>query len=862
MNVPTPGRVSSDGGWLDAGWTVRTPVGPFAAVNEEGADAIAVRLPHDAMRDLDRSPDAPSKGASAYYPPAAFTYRRALDVPAEWRGRRVRLEIEGAFRRAQVFVDDELAGNRADGYARFFVDLTPYLRWGGTSELRIEVRAGEDSRWYSGCGLHRPVRLHVDRPIHVVPDGVRVVTERIEDDQAVLAVTTTVANDGPATATVRVASDLAAPDGTIVEHDDTPLTLAPGETAPVRQRLYVADPALWSPDSPALHTATVRLAPAAAAEDRAAAEIETRAHEVEVGIRTVTVDPRKGLRINGEPVLLRGACIHHDNGALGAAAIGRAEERRVELLRDAGFNAIRAAHNPLSSAMLDACDRLGVLVMDEAFDQWTRAKTPYDPAFEFPQWWRDDLAAMVAKDANHPSVIMYSIGNEIAEVGSAHGARWARALAEEVRRLDPTRPVTNGVNVALAVLDELAAVIAESGKGLNEMLSDMGAAMNALACSDVATRRIEESSAALDVLGINYAEGRYGPDAEAFPHRVLVGSETFPSQIGTLWPMVEAHANVIGDFTWTGWDYLGEVGIGATAYADDPDAVAALEREFPWRFAWCGDLDVTGHRRPVSYYREIVFGRRTDPHIAVVRPDHHGRRVAMQSPWAWSDSVASWTWPGHEGAPITVEVAAAADEVELVLDGEPVASAAVPQSSEPQPGEPHPGEPGLGGTPFLARIETVYRPGTLTAVAWRGTGDARREVGRWSLATAIDPSLVVTSDRAELADGPDDLAHVAIELRDAAGTLATGHDTEVTVTVDGPAELAGLTSARPASTERFDGDTVTTFDGRALAVVRPTGPGTVRVTVSTGAPSPGSPSVGAVSIGAASTTTEIVVRPT
>ncbi len=832
---------------LDRGWTIRTPVGPFAAVNGEGAAAVPVRLPHDAMRDLDRSPDVPSKGASAYYPPAAFTYLRTLDVPAEWRGRRVRLEIEGAFRRAQVFVDDELAGNRADGYARFFVDLTPYLRWGGTSELRIEVRAGEDSRWYSGCGLHRPVRLHVDRPVHIVPDGVRVVTERIEEDQAVVAVTTTVANDGPATATVRVATDLAAPDGTIVEHADTPLTLAPGETAPVRQRLYVADPALWSPDSPALYATTVRLT--ATETDHSADEVETQPHEVMVGIRTVTVDPRKGLRINGEPILLRGACVHHDNGALGAAAIGRAEERRVELLRDAGFNAIRAAHNPLSTAMLDACDRLGVLVMDEAFDQWTRAKTPYDPAFEFPQWWRDDLAAMVTKDANHPSVIMYSIGNEIAEVGSAHGARWARLLAEEVRRLDPTRPVTNGVNVALAVLDELAAVIAESGKGLNEMLSDMGAAMNALACSDVATRRIEESSAALDVLGLNYAEGRYGPDAEAFPHRVLVGSETFPSQIGVLWPMVETHANVIGDFTWTGWDYLGEVGIGATAYADDPDAVAALEREFPWRFAWCGDLDVTGHRRPVSYYREIVFGRRADPHIAVVRPERHGQRVTMQSPWAWGDTVSSWTWPGHEGEPITVEVAAAADEVELLLDGQPVARAAVPQAGEPvDAGAPNP-------TPLLARIETVYRPGTLTAVAWRGIGDARHEVGRWSLATAIDPGLVVTTDRTELTDAADQLAHVAIELRDAAGTLATGHDTEVTVTVEGPAELVGLTSARPASTERFDGDTVATYDGRVLAVIRPTGPGAVRVTVSTAAAA--ATSLTATSLAA----TDIVVLP-
>lgn len=779
-------------------WSYRRPVGPFAVLQSDQAEPVPVRLPHDGLRDTDRSPDAPAKGAGAYYPRGAFTYLHTLPVPQEWLGKLVRLEVQGAYRHAQVFVNDELAGNRADGYARFFVDLSAYLALGADNDVRIEVRSGEDSRWYSGTGLHRPVLLHVDEPVHLIPDGVRVTTVRVEDSHAVLEVAATVANAGMHTTTARVLTDVAGPDGAGVEGDVSPVTLAPGETALVRQRLYVTDPALWSPDQPALHTATVTIA---VADQRDATT------QVRFGIRSITVDPRTGLRINGERVLLRGACVHHDNGPLGAAAIGRAEERRIELLKQAGFNAIRAAHNPVSVAMLEACDRLGMLVMDEAFDSWTRAKTTQDYAFEFPQWWRADLEAMVAKDANHPSVIMYSIGNEIVEVGTAHGARLARAMAEHLRALDPTRLVTNGVNAMLAVMDELG-----TSGGLNELMAgDPGAAMSRLGGSPSATRRIEESSSVLDVLGLNYAESRYGPDGAAYPHRVIVGSETFPSQIGRLWPMVTGYPHVIGDFTWTGWDYLGEVGIGSVTYVED-GAAPGLEREFPWLTAWCGDLDITGWRRPVSYYREIVFGLRTDPYLAVRRPERHDHTVAMASPWSWSDSVSSWTWPGFEGRPVTVEVYADADEVALLLDGAEVARGPVGADR-----------------PMLAVVETAYRPGELVAVALRDGAES----GRTSLRTAGAARLTATADRTTLRADDTDLAYVAIEWRDELGELVTSADAPVTVTVAGPATLAGMCSARPSTTERFDATTWTTFDGRALAVIRPSGPGQVRVTVTT-----------------------------
>ncbi|MDF2052223.1 glycoside hydrolase family 2 TIM barrel-domain containing protein [Arthrobacter sp. Cr_A7] len=784
---------------FSSNWSYRAPRGPFAAVEKEAPSAVWVTLPHDALRDAERTPDVPGKGSAAYYPAGAFSYTKNFDVPAEWAGKIVRLEIQGAFRHAMVFANDEFAGNRADGYARFFVELTPFLRFGEPNTIRVEVRSGQDTRWYAGAGLHRPVFLHVDEPTHVLPDGVRITTLRIDEDQAVVEVATTVANRGMTTSAVTLSTELEDPAGAAVEGDRTPVTIAPGKTALVRQRLYVPDPALWSVDSPALYTARTRLG-------------DTGAEVVTVhGIRTVTVDPRKGLRINGEKVLLRGACIHSDNGPLGAASIARAEERRVQLLKDAGFNAIRSAHNPASPSLLDACDRLGMLVMDEAFDMWTRGKTDYDYALDFAQWWAADLESMIAKDYNHPSVIMYSIGNEIVEVGTPHGSALARELAEHVRALDPTRPVTNGVNAALAVLDELENILATE-QGLNAMMGDAGAGMmSAIGSSAAVTFRTAESSAALDVLGLNYAEGRYASDGELFPHRVIVGSESFPTQIGELWPLVLANPNVIGDFTWTGWDYLGEVGIGATSHAEDPSANNALEREYPYLTAWCGDFDITGWRRPVSYYREIVFGLRKQPAIAVVRPEHHSHTITLQSPWAWSDSLDSWTWPGFEGKPVTVEVAADADEVVLLLDGTELARARVGVKR-----------------PLLATLETTYRPGTLEAVAYRGG----IEVGRSSLVSASGAiELVATTDRDTLSHDDTDLAFVAIELRDPQGVLVTGADRFVSVSIEGPAVLAGFGTGAPATVERFDASGRTTFDGRALAIIRPTGVGPVTVLV-------------------------------
>ncbi|MCZ2848807.1 glycoside hydrolase family 2 TIM barrel-domain containing protein [Modestobacter sp. VKM Ac-2978] len=779
------------------GWHVRPHANSFAEMVGAAAPWQPVTLPHDAT--LAQPRDAAHGAGSGYFPGGVYEYRRTFDVPADAAEQRWLLEFEGVYRRAMVYVNGSLAGHWASGYTGFTVPLDDHLRYGAENEVRVVCRAGADSRWYAGAGIHRPVHLLSGPLLRVAPDGVRVTTLDADRDLAVVEVATTVVNDRLRLATVEAVTELRDAEGTVVAADRVPVSVRPGEPAVVRQRLAVRDPALWGPDSPALHTATVALV-----EEDAVLDTET----VTTGIRTLSVDPVRGLRVNGEPVLLRGACVHSDNGVLGAAAIDRADERRVELLRAAGFNALRSAHNPMSRAVLEACDRLGVLVMDELTDMWTESKSDFDAALDFPEWWERDVAAMVAKDVNHPSVVMYSIGNEIPELGTPHGALWSRRLAEEVRRLDPTRPVTNGVNGMLAVIGEATADLADAEGGINTMLADMGGFMRELSRSELVGRRTAEAFGVLDVAGLNYMDARYESDRDVFPNRVVVGSETFATDIDRLWRLVQDHPHVIGDFTWTGWDYLGEVGIGRTADAEEPGA-RGLNGPFPWLLAWCGDIDVTGHRRPASYYREIVFGLRADPYLAVQRPERSGRET-VSPPWAWTDSVGSWSFTGAEGTPLTVEVYSDADTVELLLDGRSLGTAAA--------GEAH---------RFCAEFTVPWAPGELTAVA--RTGGA--ETGRCALRSADGPvQLSAAVDRPVVRAADTDLAFVDLALTDAAGTVALGVDREVTVTVAGPGVLAGFGSAAPVTEESYCDDVHTTFDGRALAVVRPTGAGTITVT--------------------------------
>lgn len=774
------------------GWSFGPKVSIFDDLRSGGGTVVTV--PHDAMLSEGRGPDAAGGAHTGYFRSGAWQYSKTFDVPPDWRDRRVTLEFEGVYRDAMVYVNGELAGQWANGYSIFHVPLDPFLRYGQPNTVSVEAQANEDSRWYSGGGIHRPVYLLLGGLVHIVPTGLRVSTPQIDSDLARVSTATEIINANSDTRRIDAILTIHDGAGAVVGTDRATLTVRAGETALLRQNVFLSHPALWAPDSPQLYTATVSLSDETGPCDEASARF---------GIRTVTVDPHRGLRINGRCIKLRGACVHHDNGILGSTSFKAAEERKVRRLKEAGFNAIRSAHNPVSRAMLEACDEQGMLVMDEAFDVWTQSKTNDDYSRRFAQWWQKDIDALVAKDFNHPSVILYSIGNEIPELGTRNGSRWGRLLAERIRAQDITRPITNGINGSMLVADKLEQIAAEMGDDSADLGGGFNAVLGLDAMMSAAMRlpevgdRMAESAGALDVVGLNYGDVRYTMDRDEFPNRVIVGAETFPTQIDRLWKLVTDNDYVIGDFTWTGWDYLGEAGIGRPRYGDD----SALSAAYPWLTAGCGDVDLIGWRRPISYYREIVFGLRGQPYLAIQRPGHRDSPAAATA-WSWTDTVASWTWDVPAGTPVVAEAYANADEVAFVLNGKELARSRVGNDRA-----------------YLATAELPYQRGVLEAVALVGG----QEVARCQLTTASAPV------RVELAvdDGASDLVFVDITIVDAKGQINPLSDVEVTVDVAGPALLQALGSARPDADGQFRLQSCTTYEGRALAALRPTGAGRV-----------------------------------
>ena len=770
------------------GWMVRPKTSIFAQIGGAGSEGEAVSLPHDALISQPRDPHA--SGKNGYFPASAtFEYTKAFAVPVDWKGSSVWLEFQGAYRDAMVFVNDDFAGQCPYGYSIFEVELDDYLKYGEENTIRVEVRAQDDSRWYTGVGILRDVVLHVTDPVHLAPYGVQITHPDVDDERAVIEVAAEVVNQNRHVDTVRLRTVIRDAAGVVVACGDDPVTVRGGSSAVARQRMYLPEPRLWSVDDPYLYSVEIALI-------RDGAQIDSES--LTLGVRTLKLDPLRGLRVNGEEVKLRGACIHHDNGPLGGAGVREAEERRIRLLKDAGFNAVRCAHNPMSVPMLEACDRLGMLVMDESFDMWAESKSSFDYSLDFDQWWERDIESMVRKDRNHPSVIFYSIGNEIPELGSPLGAEMGRRLAEHVRAFDDTRFVTNGINGFVASLKDVMGMMrratdAGAAGGVNDAMGSAGDMMNMISASDLVSAKTEESFSVLDAGGINYGDSRYSVDAEKFPSRVVIGTETFPGHIDVLWDLVMKYPHVLGDFTWTGWDYLGEVGVGRTRYLDEDDQ--QFEAPYPWIAGWVGDIDISGERRSVSYYRETVFGLRSEPYIAVHRPQNFGRQ-AMSGGWSWPDSIPSWTWDVDAGVPIRVDVYSDADEVELVLNGRSLQRTVVGTDK-----------------PFIAGFDVEYEPGNLVAIAYKDGV----EQSRTALSTASQPVRLVL--KPEVYSEGDLFRYVEAILEDENGNRVTDADVEVTVEVSGSGHLAGLTNGSPDSPESMTGTTFTTRDGRLLIIV-------------------------------------------
>ncbi|WP_419875418.1 glycoside hydrolase family 2 TIM barrel-domain containing protein [Candidatus Pristimantibacillus sp. PTI5] len=770
------------------------------------APEVEITLPHDAMILEQRDPDCINQNNTGFFPGGNYTYKKKWFAPKEYENKNIVLEFEGVYMNAMVYINGDFAGKCPYGYSNFYVKANRFLKWDTDNEIKVLVKNGAESssRWYTGSGIYRNVNLLIGDLLHIKEDGVKITTPDISAEQAIVEVSTFVQYDGIVTQKAYVLTEIQDENGNLIASDKTPVTVFSREPVTIRQRLYVQEPKLWSVEVPNLYVCYSKLLVDGKVID------EERNH---FGIRSLSLNTRHGLRINGEVIKLRGACVHHDNGVIGACTLERAEERRVEILKEAGFNAIRSAHQPISKAMLDACDRIGMLVMDETFDTWDSCKTDYDYGLFFEEWWEKDLQAMVEKDFNHPSVIMYSIGNEIPSVATGNGASLNRQMAEKLRSLDNTRFITTSVNGWLCIMDRLGEVMAsfagEGNKGasapaeqldsneINTVMSTLLGKMNQIVRHEIVGEVTEEAFAAVDVAGYNYMNGRYEMDKELYPNRVICGTETMPNDIDINWRLTKANSHIIGDFTWTGWDYLGEAGIGKIDYTLDESK--AIYGPYPWYVAYCGDIDITGNRRPASFYREIVWGLRKEPYIAVQRPQHYNKKF-MKSAWSWSDSISSWTWPGSEDSAVKVEVYSDAEEVELLLNGKSIGIAPAGEANR-----------------FKAIFDTVYQPGELTAVAYVNG----EETGRMVLTTAGKGlQLKLENDHEELQSSGADLAYIMIALTDENGILQTAADRKVSVTVEGAGTLQGFGSADPKSLENFCDAERTTFDGKVLAVVR------------------------------------------
>ena len=705
-----------------------------------------------------------------------------------------------------VYVNEDLAATQLYGYGNFYVVLDKYLNYGADNQIMVIANNVEpNSRWYSGSGIYRDVNLMVGARIHIPADGVRITTPTVDPEASVVEICVDVKNLSRDREKVNVVSTITF-DDKVVGEDTSVVTMFGQEQEEVIQRICIKDAKLWDCDNPNLYQCQVKIYAGEELLD------ETDEH---FGIRRLELDAEHGLRINGKQVKFRGTCIHHDNGVIGATTLAKAEERRCRQMKEAGFNSIRSAHHPMSKAMLDACDKYGMLVMDELSDMWTKHKNPNDYALYFLEHVDAEVKSMVKKDYNHPSVVLYSAGNEIPDLGRPRGAQINRHICNLFHEMDPYRFTTNAINGMLAagakmglimkdVMAEMEKMKAaqpegkeeEGASALNSMMAFMvGDAADAFACHPLMTETIEEASQAMDITGLNYLTGRHELEKELHPNKTVLGTETYPADIVRLWDIVEKNDHVLGDFTWTGYDYLGEAGCGVFYY----DGTMNFNGVYPDRIAYIGDINIIGYRRPISYLREIVFGLRKEPYIAVERVDKYGMPHS-QTAWMWKDNVSSWTWPGYEGKPANVDVLSGAEEVELFLNGKSLGR-----------------KPAGKANKFAASYEMTYEPGELVAVSYENG----QETGRYTLKTAGDDVVLTVDCEGEKlkADG-EDLAFVTVRLTDQDGIDNLFAEKEVTVSVEGAGTLQGFGSADPRAIGSYDDTTWKTFDGYVMAVVR------------------------------------------
>lgn len=752
---------------------------------DENGPGKPVPLPHDAMLSEPRTADAGGGLNISWFKGRDYVYTRHFSVSKKDLMMHNVLEFEGVYRKAEVWINGKKTAFRPYGYTNFYVELDDCLREGDNS-VEVIARNGDqpNSRWYSGSGIYRPVKWWRSPKKHIELNGVRIRTLRV--NPAVIEISVRTSEPGPVTVQIL--------DG------ETVTTEASFEGS---TQITISDAKLWSVDTPSLYTAKVRFG-----EDTA---VET------FGIRTLQWG-KDGFLVNGERVILRGACVHHDNGLLGAVCHPDAVERKLRILKENGYNAIRSAHNTCSKAALDVCDRIGLMVMDEYIDQWYIHKTQHDYVEYFDQFRHQDLADMVDKDYNHPCVIMYSTGNEVAETAQPKGIALTEEMTEELHRLDATRPVTCGINIFFNFLnsigmgqysDEKAAKEAQraanakaSGKKkkesatgskfFNDMAGLLGADFMKLGAtlhgSDVTTR---QAYARMDIAGYNYGEKRYRRDLKKYPDRLILGSETFCSDAYRFWELAKENPRLLGDFVWSGIDYLGEDGIGAWEYKE---YAPEFEHNVGWISAGAGRIDLTGKPLGEALYTRVAFEQDSGPFLAV-RPICHAGRRHSPSAWKMTNAMPTWSFRGWEGKPAHVEVYARADSVELLLNGASLGRKQVKNNC-------------------VFTFHVPYANGKLEAVAYDAPG---HETGRSTLETAGEETILRAVPEETMVRAGH-LSFIRLQYTDSNGIVKPCERGVLDVKVEG-GRLVGLGSACPYYERSYLDSTCDTYYGEALAIV-------------------------------------------
>ena len=748
---------------FDSGWKFHR--GGAQGAEQPGFDDSAWRtldLPHDwSIEDLPgtSSPfnaEAISQVSGGFTTGGTGWYRKTFILPEEQKNKRVVVLFEGIYMNSEIWINGQSVGSNPYGYTSFWFDITGKVKFGSPNILAVKVRnEGENSRWYSGSGIYRHVWLKVLDPVHVSQWGTSITTPEVNVSSAKVNCRSSVSSQSDNALKIRMITRILNPKGIEINKSEAEQSIEKNGGSVFSQDIVIANPDLWSTDNPVLYTAINEIY----RDDKMADRVETK-----FGVRTIKFDAVNGFQLNGKPMKLKGGCFHHDHGPLGSKSYDRAEERRVELLKASGFNAIRCSHNPPAPAFLDACDRLGMLVIDETFDMWQYPKNPFDYSLFFEKWWQKDIESMILRDRNHPSVILWSIGNEIPGMDSPEVVRISKMQSDFVRTSDPSRPVTAAVN------------------GINPAK--------------------DQFFSTLDIGGYNYGSGGGGIrdsifafDHKRIPSRIMIQTESYPLEAFHSWMDVIDNPWLLGDFVWTAFDYIGEASIGWRGYMQNQDF-------YPWNLAFCGDIDICGWKRPQSYYRDALW---KDEQISLfVKPPEPSFKENPNreswSKWHWYDAVADWNWKGYENRPLEVSVYSSCDEAELYLNNISLGKKKTNRDSQ-----------------FSAVWEVPYQKGELKAIGYKG----KKKVSSAALSTAGDvASLKLSADRAEIKADNQDLSYVTVELVDAAGNRNPKAENLLKFEIEGPGKIVGVGNANPVSLESSQLPQRKAWQGRCLVIIK------------------------------------------